>query len=112
MTHTDIGGLMLQTSLMLAGIAWMTVRADKQGFVHLLAHSADECAPGVLQVNGDPDLLECARYYTTVQLEVVGIKFRARVITRLKGEGELLISAQPLFRELDQHIRALGRRQT
>ena len=90
--------------------AVLTVSSVMSGNVDVHATTTDRCVPGILYVSGDPKLLDAAYHRHTVQLELFGLTFRARVMGLEKGTtGYLLIDATSLYRALTKHL-TLARR--
>ena len=89
--------------------AVLTVDGVASGTVDVGAMVRDSCVPGELSISGDPELMEVAYHRETVQLELVGLNFETRVVGQLKESGILLVAAEPLFRAMAEHLKALDR---
>lgn len=74
--------------------------------VEFSAEAIDGLPPGLLHVRANPELLEVAFARATVQLDVLGIRFRTRVAGYCKETKTLHVLAGPLFRALAKGINA------
>lgn len=99
---------MAYTLFSLNGTAVLAVYRIMSGRVDVRAMSRDSLPPGLLQISGDPELINAAYHSKHVQLEMLGLKFRTRVVGRIKELEVILVAAEPLFRTLARHLRSLG----
>jgi hypothetical protein len=93
----------------LFGIALLKVNANWSGTVDVSAEAVDGLAPGLLKLSGHPELMEAAYHSSTVQLELLGFKFRTRVRGQSKDTGNIFVVAQPLFSAMAKHLKARSR---
>ena len=84
----------LPRSLSFIGGGVLRVTAEKWGLVALQAHSIDDCVPSVLEVSGEPELIDAAYHCATIRLELCGLTLRARVMGQRKDTGALLVAAR------------------
>jgi hypothetical protein len=91
-------------SLVARGVLTMAVR---QSFpVALKFSSKDGLLSGLLEIDADPQLLQMAFARGNVELDVLGVKFRAPVAGYAKDTQTLHVLAEPLFRALARAIDA------
>jgi hypothetical protein len=94
--------------LSIRATAILTVDGIMSDAVDVGAMSRDSRVPGLLHISGDPELMEVARHRKTVKLDLLGLKFRARVAGHFKESGILLVASEPLFRAMAKHLKTLG----
>jgi hypothetical protein len=88
--------------------AILTVKGVMKTTVDVRALSRDGRAPGVLQIGADPEVIEIAYHHKRLWIELLGFKFRTRVVGRVKEFPILLVVAEPLFRTMAKHLKAIG----
>ena len=98
----------LPTSLCFIGRGMLRT-GKKSGLVAIQAHSIDDCVPGVLEISGESQLIEAARYRQTIRLELCELALRTRVIGQRKDTGALLVAADSMLRAMARALKELSR---
>ena len=111
MSSKNFAGDLAETTDSLSIVAsGVLTAAGMQSFaVELKADAIDGLPPGLLEVKADPELLQLAFHRSTVQLDMLGIRFRTRVAGYAKESKMLRVLAGPLFRALAKAINAQTR---
>ena len=111
MSSRNFAGDLAETTYSLSIVArGVLAAAGMQSFaVELKAEAIDGLPPGLLEVKADPEPLQLAFHRSTVQLDVLDIRFRTRVAGYAKDLKVLLVLAGPLFQALAKAINAQTR---
>ena len=89
----------------ISGPALLTVDKDHRGTVQVYAQSEDGCVPSLIEVTGQPELLQAALRHKFVQLEMSGLRFRSSIAGKVKGSDELFVVAAPLFQAIARQLK-------
>ena len=97
------------TLFSMTGTSVLRVPRMMSGLVDVRAMARDGLAPSLLEVTGDPALMEAAFHSNRVELEMFGERFFTRVAGENKVEGIIHLDSQPFFESVARHLTALGR---
>jgi hypothetical protein len=87
--------------------AILTIKGTMKEAVELRAMSRDGRAPGVLHIGADPEVIEVAYHHKRVWLELLGFKFRTRVVGRIEQFSVLLVASEPFFQTMAKHLKEI-----
>ena len=78
----------------------LEVTAAVKGIADVAAVAIDRCVPTQLQIFVESDLMWYAYHRKKVTLELLDVTIRTPVMGQDKNSGALLVSAEPLYKEM------------